>query len=601
VLLSAIQISNYKSYLEAQTVEVGCGFNIFLGANNSGKTTMLEALDLQHPASNLHRSIWNLPKYNDQPSGESRLVVSIETSFNELLEISHNNVSFPLSLKFRDNLVRESMQSVESVVLKMLTESPKMKIEFEYSQLNERTSVKTVLGQSPYYQIGNGEFHTAFRTHSSGNELSHSLANQQPTEDMRLSNLFRKFFYRFSAQRNPAIQSGFSNATAVLERDASNLAFCLSQLQIKDSSGHRILCGWVHRVFPSVYWVQAPAIGNNQWQIQCLPRAPDERRSDLAVTLDQMGTGIGNVIAILYIVLVSRQPQVIAIDEPNSFLHPKALRELLNILATEGSEHQYILTAHSPDVLTAVHPSSITTFAAIDGKTSLRQVAGAQIKDLRSELSDLGIRMTDLHGRDRVLWVEGQTEELVIPDLLQKFCPNVAAGTAVLRVEHTGTFEKKGINVAEVVEVYTRLSHASALVPPMVAILLDREARTEDESNRLMEKCNGALFLLDRPMLEDYVLKAEAISARLNELGESTNNVEVREIIETAKSNETAAKILARIFSDLSEARHEFQKTRDVPALISWLLENDPDYLSPLGECLSKVFNGPIYHEGTER
>jgi predicted ATPase len=593
VLLSSITISNYKSYLEAQTVEVGRGFNIFLGANNSGKTTMLEALDLQLASKNLHRSIWNLPAYEDQPSGESNLVVSIQTSFHEIRDLANSRVSFPVNSNFSDNLIRTSMQGIESAFFAKLNDMPDMSIKIQYSQLNEKISVGTVMGETSFYQIGGGEMTTAFWMQKNGSkddQPTFGLTNQLPTEDMRLGNLFKKFFYRFSAQRNPAIYSGFSTATAVLERDASNLAFCLSQLQLKDSSGHRTLCEWVHRVFPSVYWVQAPAISSNEWQIQCLPRAPDERRGDLAITLDQMGTGIGNVIAILYIVLVSRRPQVIAIDEPNSFLHPKAVRELLNILATEGSKHQYILTAHSPDVLTAINPSKITVFSASDGRTRVRQVDGAQIKDLRSDLSDLGIRMTDLHGRDRVLWVEGQTEELVIPDLLQKFCPTVAAGTAVLRVEHTGTFEKKGVSVTEVADIYTRLSQASALVPPMVAILLDREGRTDEESTRLMEKCNGALFLLDRPMLEDYVMNANAIAARLNKLGESCTSDQVQEKIDSPTKNETAAKMLARIFSDLSEARHEFQKTRDVPALISWILEHDPNYLSPLGTCLEKIF-----------
>jgi hypothetical protein len=283
-----------------------------------------------------------------------------------------------------------------------------------------------------------------------------------------------------------------------------------------------------------------------------------------------MGAGISNVIAMLYVVLTSRQPQVIAIDEPNLFLHPRALRELLQILSIEGKHHQIILTAHSPEVLTSVKPSLITMFEFDGASTKTIQVDAKNISTIRAGLSDLGIRMTDLHGRDQVLWVEGQTEEIVMPELLKLFCPEIAAGTAVLRVEHTGTFEKKGVSPAEVAKLYRRLTTSSALVPPMIAILLDGESRKEDERNRLERESGGVLRFLDRTMLENYVLFPEAIVALLNDLGEAVTLEQVKDALRIAGYTGAedvraihGANILKKVFSDLSEARHEFTKTRD--------------------------------------
>ena len=309
-----------------------------------------------------------------------------------------------------------------------------------------------------------------------------------------------------------------------------------------------------------------------------------------------MGTGIGNVIAMLYVVLTARHPQVIAIDEPNSFLHPRALRELLQILATEGKQHQYILTAHSADVLTAVKPSLITLFEFDGASTTVKQVDAKNISAIRTGLSDLGIRMTDLHGRDRVLWVEGQTEELVMPELLRHFCPEIAAGTAVLRVEHTGTFEKKGVDPTEVVKLYRRLTESSALVPPMIAVLLDGESRKEEECSRLEKTSKGALRFLDRAMLENYLLFPDAIVAVLNDLGESVTIEQAQKALVNADfpnacdvSKVHGANMLNNVFLELSETRHEFNKTRDVPEMISWLIANDPELLRPLGNFLRNV------------
>jgi len=407
---------------------------------------------------------------------------------------------------------------------------------------------------------------------------------------------YRKFIYRFSAQRIPGGECSNTGAPT-LDREAKNLPYCINHLQSNDAHGHKTLCEWINRIFPSVKWIQAPPTPNNFFQLQCLPAYPEDRRDDLSIPIARMGTGIGNVIAMLYVVLVSRQPQVIAIDEPNSFLHPRALRELLQILAAEGAQHQFILTTHSPDVLTSVKPSLITLFEFDGASTTIQQVDAKNISAIRSGLADLGIRMTDLHGRDRVLWVEGQTEEIVMPELLRHFCPEIAAGTAVLRVEHTGTFEKKkGIDPSEVVSIYRRLTESSALVPPMLAILLDGESRTETECSRLTEESQGALCFLARRMLENYLLSPKAIMAVLNGLGESISLEQVKEALANAgfpeggdESKAHGANVLKAVFSKLSESRHEFRKTRDVPEIVTWLIDNESEWLRPLGDCLRSV------------
>ena len=308
-----------------------------------------------------------------------------------------------------------------------------------------------------------------------------------------------------------------------------------------------------------------------------------------------MGSGIGNVIAMLYVVLTSRDPQVIAIDEPNAFLHPKALRELLAILEAEGKQHQFILTAHSADVLTAVKTQTVSMLNFDGIATTVTQVGQKDLHTLRGGLAELGIRMTDLHAKDRVFWVEGQTEELVMPQLLRWACPEVAAGTSILRVERTGTFSKNGIEPAEIAKIYERLSTSSAFVPPMVAILLDGEKRSVHERAEIEKSSRGQLRFLDRRMLENYLLHSGAVLAAITELGQATSEPIVRDALTQAIGTTNMAEldgavVLKQVFAEISDAAHEFRKTRDVPNLIDWILENDPDYLASLRVCLRKSF-----------
>lgn len=442
--LAKLSVENYKSYLEKQEIFVEHGFNIFLGGNNAGKTTMLEPLDMDSTSDIPHRSIKNLHQYGNQPSGRSTLSFHLETDIFEIRNPQTKVATLLIGDDWRDNFPN-SGNPIDLAISKLAID-PKVELVYEFGAYRQALTVNSVLGSGVTSSSTGSCLILTVEAPDNRNviyrELQNHAGNFVGDTNPMLSRL-TSAFYRFSAHRRPAGQCGETSHPVVLLPDASNLAYCLNVLQSGDAFGHGTLCKWINRIFPSIQWVQASPRPGNVFEIECLPLAPSERRYDLAVPLDKMGSGIGNVIAMLYVVLTARFPRVIAIDEPNSFLHPKALRELLQIFSVEGKEHQYLLTAHSADVLTAVPPSLVTMFNVVEGATVTTQVKGDELASIREGLSDLGIRMTDLHGRDRVLWVEGQTEELVIPRLLQKFCPEIAPGTAVLRVEHTGTFEKK--------------------------------------------------------------------------------------------------------------------------------------------------------------
>ncbi|MGK5035939.1 AAA family ATPase [Janthinobacterium sp. LB3P118] len=589
MILTALKAQNYKSYFEVQDIAIESGFNLFIGGNNSGKTSMLEAVDFDASKHVPHLSRINAPTYGIPASGYSELFVEVRSTIQEIADQQNGQIFLPVAENYQQFLSSGNAAPV-------LTANPYVTMTFGHGSGHYSLVAESALGRSAYASTRGGNNLYAYDgvlDRSSGDLLGSSFANYgggYPAPLHEIVERFRPLFYRFSAHRRISGQCHATSHPVKLESDAANLPYCLNNFQSTDPYGYSTLCKLINRVFPSVAWVQGAPKPNNLFEAFCLPMAPESRRDDLAVPLSLMGSGIGNVIAILYVVITSRFPQVIAIDEPNSFLHPKALRELLQILAVEGAQHQYILTAHSADVMTAIKPTLVTMFSAMEGRTTVRQVGTSDIADLRADLSDLGIRMTDLHGRDRVLWVEGQTEELVIPELLRYFCPTAAAGTAVLRVEHTGTFEKKkGISASEVAAIYKRLSQSSALVPPMVGILLDREGKLAADCAKVERESTGTLRFLDRTMLEDYVLDADAIASILSELGENCTSQEVADILAESGSEETAATKLENIFNSISEARHTFRKTRDTPSIVTWLLTNKPSYLQPLGTLLASI------------
>jgi hypothetical protein len=414
-----------------------------------------------------------------------------------------------------------------------------------------------------------------------------------PEDISQLCSKVQSKIYKFSAER--AVQPTSGPSSNELLPNCANLAFCISQLQNSDHVLADRLMGLLHRIFPTVHRVGAPMNVGGSFELRIQTTPTDLNRRDLTVPINQVGTGVGNALAMLYVVLTAQTQRIILLEEPNSFLHPRALRELLAILAEIGGKHQFFVTTHSSDVLRTINASTVTLLEHDGQQTKIQQTAGSKLHELRAGLIDLGIRLTDLHGCDEVIWVEGETEEAIFPKLLRHYFPEKAQGIAVLPLHSTGDFESKKIKPKKVAEIYKRLSNSTFLAPPMVAITLDREARSDAEVQRIKDECGGIVHFLPKTMLEDYLLDADAIAMVLSRINDTDiTTVQVGEALvkaqnetscclEPMKPNATAqhaAKVLNSMFQAL--AKSEYQKTKHGPELVQWLLDNKPGHFDEL-------------------
>ena len=55
--IESVAIENYKSFLDRQIFRFESGFNLLVGTNNAGKTTVLDVIDMDIQLNEPHRSI----------------------------------------------------------------------------------------------------------------------------------------------------------------------------------------------------------------------------------------------------------------------------------------------------------------------------------------------------------------------------------------------------------------------------------------------------------------------------------------------------------------------------------------------------------------
>lgn len=248
-----------------------------------------------------------------------------------------------------------------------------------------------------------------------------------------------------------------------------------------------------------------------------------------------------------------------------------------------------------------------------DGQqTSRTQVPGTKLGELKAGLMDMGIRISDLHGCDRVLWVEGQTEEAVFPLLLRKYFPEIAAGTAVLRVHATSDFDggvkAHHLDPLKVGQIYQKLSDGNALAPLMVGIVLDTEKRQKSECEKITKGSCGGIHFLERPMLEEHFLHPAAIARLIHERsGIVADEPTVKSKLKDAEANKAlwlnpkaptskvhAAAVLNDVCRELTKGSFEYRKTRDGPWFVEYLLELDENALSELKALLHRILDEKV-------
>ena len=599
--LKKLTISNYKSFYEPKIFEFEPGFNVLLGANSSGKTSVLEAISYQELAATPHRSILNVidvdTLLSDAPTSELQFSIAV----NELRKLLPADQAFYVG-------VGDSTGHYYTQDLDQLRERLKNECLVVDIKVNQATG--------NFLRISFVEWPSAWRNLSSTSQLpslqietftgnANGVSNFQ-TNNADINHLWQKLHpkvYKFSSERAVQVISPH-HANGELLPNSSNLAYCINHLQSNNKDLFDDLNKLMHRVFPTIYWVGAPPNGNNQFELKVHTNPSSLKRGDLAVPINQVGTGVGNALAMLYVALTAQAQRFILLEEPNSFLHPRALRELLAILAEIGSKHQFFVTTHSSDVLRTIKASTVTLLEHDGCQTTVKQTSGNELYKFQAGLVDLGIRLTDLHGCDKVLWVEGETEEAIFPLLLRHFFPELAQGIAVLPLHATGDFEAKKYEPKKVAEIYKKLSQGSFLAPPMVAIALDKERRSSSEVKQVEIDCTGIVYFLPRTMLEDYLLNAEAIATVLSqELVRDVAQTDVENALKEAmgsgscllnpksKSDKTihAAKVLKSVFESVGTVA--YRKTAHGPKIAEWLLANKPEDFQELKEWFDRFLS----------
>lgn len=392
--LSSFSVNNYRSITKAHKIQTD-SMTVLVGKNNEGKSNILRALNV---AMNL------MKLYAENP----RALSSYRRYYN-YKKLYNWEYDYPVSLQEKNANGNSSIDLVFE-----LSES-------EIADIRSITGIRLTSGipVRVYINATNARIDIP----KGGTHAFSDPENKQKIIEYVCKKIDFIFIPAVRTERDSlqVIRELIENELAALENDPEYLSAMETVNKLQESVLNRIACEIVtplQEYLPSVRDVRI-SVQKEQRRVAL--------RKDIEVTIDDgtptpiefKGDGIKSLTALAMLNNSSQSDKVsvIAIEEPESHLHPESARQLHETIIALSQNHQVVLTTHSPLFVNRVDLKS--NIIVNSGKAT----AVKKIKEIRDVL---GTRVSDnLINAEFALVVEGETDKITLSKILPQMSEKI--------------------------------------------------------------------------------------------------------------------------------------------------------------------------------
>lgn len=206
----------------------------------------------------------------------------------------------------------------------------------------------------------------------------------------------------------------------VLRSDGANIASVIRRLEREDSPALERAISYLRQIVPGIEGLRHKELGSRETLEfrQRIGGAAYAWRFNASNMSDGTLRVLGQLVALLYLPDAGTGVvSAIAIEEPESHIHPGAAAVVADAIIEASKAKQVIVTTHSPDLLD--HPGfdseNLLSFQNVDGETRISKINVAAKEIIRNQLSTAGTLL-----RRNQLWGEEPLASLKQTDLFPK-------------------------------------------------------------------------------------------------------------------------------------------------------------------------------------
>ncbi|HCG6615635.1 TPA: ATP-binding protein [Vibrio parahaemolyticus] len=434
--ITKLTLKNFRGYRDV-SVDFDENFNVIIGKNDIGKSTILEALEIffnndtvkidindhnVHAAGQDFMSI----QVSFKPEGKEYTIDTVPTDLKkEHLLDSDNNLSIKkvwdcskdklTASSLKTYLVANYPTAFDSPLINQKIADLKKLLDGYKDQLdvNEVKKHKSSSIRQAIYGVENLNDFSVIEIpidKEDGKKIWESLKLDLP------------LFFIFQSDRankdsDKEVQDPLKaiTKTAISQLEAE-LEDVKEQIRIKaEQLGHNTLAK-LKEMSPEIADVLSPEMTHKPWE----SLFSFSFNCDDGIPINKRGSGVRRLILLNYFRAEAERKNseernvIYAIEEPETSQHPTWQVELFNALVdlSENSNTQVLITTHSPSLAGLVNTDKIRFIDRVDGSTIVRKGSQENLEDIANTLGmlpDVSLSIDNL-GVQTILCLEGPTD-----------------------------------------------------------------------------------------------------------------------------------------------------------------------------------------------
>jgi predicted ATPase len=348
-MLKSVRMRNFFGFVDA-TVELNPNVNALIGINGSGKSTFIKALRVL-PACTRTDGLKDLilrqwggvtSIANKRTNGTADDSVTIDFTFDGKQMPSriwefHGEVRFSLEITFTAGLQSYSLKETVDCI-------------FPDGKLNPYIGFTN--GRGFVFGRNEGEYEPRKVQYSNTDSQESILSQIQDSDRFRIQYALREAFSQVycydyfnttptSEIRRPAL----STIARVLSPTGDNLPQLINAMKLNHRVEYNALKALLTEVNPFFEDIEFNHVGPN------IELMLVEKELNSAIHVSQISDGTLHFLCLLAILYNSERGAIVAIDEPETGLHPDMMHGVAKAFREASEQTQFIITTHSAEFL----------------------------------------------------------------------------------------------------------------------------------------------------------------------------------------------------------------------------------------------------------
>lgn len=447
--ISKLIISNFRIF-KKQEIEFNEKMNVIIGPNNSGKSTLINALRILFDKSK--RGRLTIDEFNKNIDLNQVALNSPKIKITAIISQSSDEKEFS-----------EEMIPIATWLTK-ISDKYEARLTYEFflpekyeSEYQEKFKNYEISNEADFWNFIEKEFikRYVYKFYGGNEEYKHivewddlskfdfqflsairDVEKDLSTGKKTLLKDILEFFTDFDIKNNPKLENN-EKSEIIKEKskkflEQSNKLFNILDERLK--SGKEEILKYIHETGASLDEILPDFIGKiseKEFYSHMFLIIDDENNIKLPVELN--GLGYNNL---LYISLILAKIQkdsnidylgdnakyysILSIEEPEAHLHPNMQYKFLKFLNENQEENvnQIFITSHSPNITSAVGLDNLIVLDKINNEISIFYPYKAFTNDKNSKMyveRFLDVTKSDMFFAKKLIFVEGLAEQLIIP------------------------------------------------------------------------------------------------------------------------------------------------------------------------------------------